>query len=99
MVIDNQIVVTNLILAGGRAERVDRRDKGLLPLTGQPLIAHSLCRLRSQIAELLINANRYLDTHPVVLNHIEAFGIGLAPIPCLNHNEWIIVKLQIGNCR
>jgi molybdopterin-guanine dinucleotide biosynthesis protein A len=50
--------LTGVILAGGRAERMGRRDKGLLTLAGEPLIAHGIRRLRPQVAELLISANR-----------------------------------------
>ncbi|MCB1920156.1 MAG: molybdenum cofactor guanylyltransferase [Candidatus Competibacteraceae bacterium] len=55
--------VTGLILAGGRAERMGGRDKGLLPLAGAPLIAHSICRLQPQVAKLLISANRHPDIY------------------------------------
>ncbi|HPE72061.1 MAG TPA: molybdenum cofactor guanylyltransferase MobA [Candidatus Competibacter sp.] len=59
MALDDQTGVTGLILAGGRAERMGGRDKGLLPLVGEPLIAHAIRRLRPQVAELLISANRH----------------------------------------
>lgn len=55
--------LTGVLLAGGRAERMGGRDKGLLPLAGEPLIAHSIRRLRPQVAELLISANRNLDVY------------------------------------
>lgn len=51
-------LLTGVILAGGRAERMGGRDKGLLTLAGEPLIAHGIRRLRPQVAELLISANR-----------------------------------------
>ena len=56
-------MVTGVILAGGRAERMGGRDKGLLPLAGEPLIAHGIRRLRPQVAELLISANRHHDVY------------------------------------
>jgi len=55
--------VTGVLLAGGRAERMGGRDKGLLPLAGEPLIAHGVRRLRPQVAELLISANRHQDIY------------------------------------
>ena len=58
MALDHQTAVAGLILAGGRAERMGGQDKGLLPLAGEPLIAHSIRRLQPQVAELLISANR-----------------------------------------
>lgn len=57
--------VTGVILAGGRAERMGGHDKGLLPLAGEPLIAHGIRRLRPQVAELLISANRHHDLYRV----------------------------------
>jgi molybdopterin-guanine dinucleotide biosynthesis protein A len=63
MAFDDQTGVTGLILAGGRAERMGGRDKGLLPLAGEPLIAHAIRRLRPQVAELLISANRHQDIY------------------------------------
>ncbi len=58
-----QTAVTGVILAGGRAERMGGRDKGLLPLAGEPLIAHGVRRLQPQVAELLISANRNQDVY------------------------------------
>ncbi|UBO75174.1 molybdenum cofactor guanylyltransferase MobA [Aeromonas rivuli] len=50
--------VSAVILAGGRATRMGGDDKGWVPLAGKPLIVHVLERLRPQVDELLINANR-----------------------------------------
>lgn len=50
--------VTGVLLAGGRARRMGGRDKGLIELAGRPLAAHALERLRPQVAEVLLNANR-----------------------------------------
>lgn len=55
--------LTGVILAGGRAIRMGGRDKGLLPLAGEPLIAHSIRRLQQQVMELLISANRHLEIY------------------------------------
>lgn len=55
--------VTGVILAGGRAERMGGRDKGLLSLAGEPLVAHGIRRLRPQVAELLISANRHQELY------------------------------------
>lgn len=60
---DPRILVTGVLLAGGRAERMSGCDKGLLPLAGEPLIAHAVRRLKPQVAELLISANRHLETY------------------------------------
>lgn len=47
---------TLIILAGGRAQRMNGRDKGLLHWQGAPMVAH-LAR-RFPAAEILISANR-----------------------------------------
>lgn len=55
--------VTGVLLAGGQGLRMGGRDKGLLPLAGEPLIAHGIRRLQPQVAELLISANRHLEQY------------------------------------
>ncbi|NJN46445.1 MAG: NTP transferase domain-containing protein, partial [Candidatus Competibacteraceae bacterium] len=56
---DSSMTMTGVILAGGRAQRMGGQDKGLLLLAGQPMAAHVISRLRPQVGELLINANRH----------------------------------------
>ncbi|MEM8742637.1 MAG: molybdenum cofactor guanylyltransferase MobA [Pseudomonadota bacterium] len=46
-----------VILAGGQARRMGGRDKPLLTLAGQALIAHVAARLAPQTAGLIISAN------------------------------------------
>ncbi|WP_421246287.1 molybdenum cofactor guanylyltransferase MobA [Aeromonas sanarellii] len=55
--------VSAVILAGGRATRMGGDDKGWVPLAGTPLIEHVLERLRPQVDEVLINANRSEDRY------------------------------------
>lgn len=55
--------VTGLILAGGRGSRLGGADKGLVAWRGQPLVAHAVERLASQVDRLLISANRNLDAY------------------------------------
>lgn len=50
--------ITGVILAGGKARRMGGEDKGLLLLSGKPLIQHVLERLGPQVDHLAINANR-----------------------------------------
>jgi len=50
--------ITGLVLAGGRGTRMGGTDKGLVDWQGQPLAAHALGRLRPQVSQLAINANR-----------------------------------------
>lgn len=70
--------LTGLILAGGRAERMGGQDKGLLLLHGRPLVSYAIHRLRPQVGELLISANRHLAEYrafgwPVVSDSIGEF--------------------------
>ncbi|WP_421292587.1 molybdenum cofactor guanylyltransferase MobA [Aeromonas taiwanensis] len=62
--------VSAVILAGGRATRMGGDDKGWVPLAGKPLVEHVLERLRPQVDEVLINANRsqarYQTLAPVI---------------------------------
>lgn len=50
--------ITAVILAGGRARRMDGADKALLPLAGRPLLAHVIAALRPQVDTLVLNSNR-----------------------------------------
>ena len=49
---------TAIILSGGRATRMNGVDKGLVFLQDKPLIAQVILRLKPQVDEILINANR-----------------------------------------
>lgn len=48
--------ILGVILAGGLGRRIGG-DKALIPLNGQPLIAHVRDRLAPQVAALVVNAN------------------------------------------
>lgn len=52
-----------VILAGGRATRMEGQDKGLIPLAGRPMVAHVIAAIRPQVDALAINANRSLDAY------------------------------------
>jgi len=47
-----------VILAGGMARRMGGDDKGLVELNGKAMIEHTLDRIKPQVKEILINANR-----------------------------------------
>lgn len=53
----NASMVTGVILAGGQSRRMGGGDKGLLELAGKSMLAHVVCRLRSQVGRVIINAN------------------------------------------
>jgi molybdopterin-guanine dinucleotide biosynthesis protein A len=50
--------ITGIVLAGGRGRRVGGADKGWIEWSGRPLIEHVIARLRPQVAEIVVSANR-----------------------------------------
>ncbi|MEL3918680.1 molybdenum cofactor guanylyltransferase MobA [Aeromonas enteropelogenes] len=89
--------VSAVILAGGRATRMGGEDKGWVQLAGRPLIDHVLCRLRPQVDEILINANRnqprYQALAPVIsddnddyLGPLAGMQVGLAAA----RHDWVL---------
>ncbi|MEH6651082.1 MAG: molybdenum cofactor guanylyltransferase [Motiliproteus sp.] len=55
--------ISALILAGGRAQRMQGCDKGLVELQGMPMICHVIERLQPQLGLIRINANRNQSTY------------------------------------
>ncbi|MGK5063438.1 molybdopterin molybdotransferase MoeA [Janthinobacterium sp. LB3P112] len=53
----NKHDITGLILAGGLGTRMGQRDKGMLPLHGQPLARHVLQRLAPQVGQLALSVH------------------------------------------
>ncbi len=49
--------VMGVVLAGGLSRRMGGGDKSLLPLSGRPMLAHAIDRLRPQVSQLALNAN------------------------------------------
>lgn len=75
--------ISGVILAGGRGSRMGGVDKGLVPLRGRPMVEHVIARLRPQVGELLINANRNIERYaalgyPVIPDFREGFQGPLA---------------------
>lgn len=52
-----------LILAGGGATRLDGRDKALIPLGDQPLLAHVRARLAPQVDTVVLSSNASAETY------------------------------------
>lgn len=81
--------VSAIILAGGRATRMGGADKGLVQLQQKPLIQHVIKRLKPQVDEIIINANREIsqyqalgypvlcDEHADFIGPLAGFGLGL----------------------
>ncbi|EDX7838916.1 molybdenum cofactor guanylyltransferase MobA [Salmonella enterica] len=56
-------VITGVVLAGGKARRMGGADKGLLELDGKPLWRHVADALAPQLATVVVSANRHLDIY------------------------------------
>ena len=91
--------ITGIVLAGGQARRFGGQDKGLIELAGQPLIAHVLQRLRPQVDEILISANRNAERysafgHPVIPDREPDFPGPLAGLLAAGQaarHDWLLV--------
>jgi len=74
-----------LILAGGRSRRMQGRDKALLVVHGETLLAHAIRRLRPQVDALALNSNAAPDSlaeygQPVIPDRLPGFLGPLAGI-------------------
>ena len=61
--VQGRALVTGLVLAGGRGERVGGVDKGLISARGIPAAVRVAAALRETCATVLVSANRNLDTY------------------------------------
>ena len=55
--------ITAVILAGGKARRMDGEDKGLIKLLDRTLIDYIISALKPQVGNILINANRNVEQY------------------------------------
>lgn len=76
--------VTAAILAGGAGRRLGGRDKGLEVLAGRPMIAYVIERIRPQVENVFIVANRHADIYatyaPIIADDAPGFLGPLAGI-------------------
>lgn len=75
--------ITAVILAGGRARRMDGQDKGLVSIAEKPMIEYVIEAIRPQVSHLLINANRSQNEYaqyglPVIADALAGFHGPLA---------------------
>ncbi|MEO8345819.1 MAG: molybdenum cofactor guanylyltransferase MobA [Betaproteobacteria bacterium] len=75
--------VTGIVLAGGMGRRMGGVDKGLVELSGAPMVAQVLARLAPQVGSILINANQNAQRYaafgfPVVADAVGGFAGPLA---------------------
>lgn len=94
----NDLEFTAVILAGGRGTRMGLQNKGLLPLARQPLVAHVIARLSTQIDRIIISANDDLGAYqqfglPVIPDLMAAYPGPLGGIYSVMQNissEWLL---------
>lgn len=90
--------ITAVILAGGQGSRLGGLDKGLIQLQQISLIQHVINRIKPQVTEIIISANRNLDVYTdlgfsVYKDEISDFAGPLAGIlKALQHcqSEWLL---------
>jgi len=75
---DIKQIFTGVILAGGKARRLNGQDKGLIELAGQPLVQYVLDVLTPQVSHVKINANRNLEKYaryncPVIADEFDNY--------------------------
>jgi molybdopterin-guanine dinucleotide biosynthesis protein A len=61
-------IITGLILAGGRSERMGGTTKAFVPLAGKPLLSHVIDRVGPQVHRLLLSVER-------VAGEYQGFGL------------------------
>lgn len=91
-------MITGIILAGGQSTRMGGNDKGLVELQGKPLYQHVLERLKNQVDDIIISANRNISIYQqsgyqVIRDVEEGFAGPLAGILTgmkAANSEWVI---------
>ena len=91
--------ITAVILAGGQGSRLSGLDKGLIKLKEKTLVQHTIERIRPQVSEMIISANRNIDAYSklgfsVYKDDIDGYAGPLAGIlKALQHchSEWLLV--------
>ena len=76
--------ITVVVLAGGKASRMDGEDKGLIVFRELPLIAHVVNVVKPKVSQILISANRNIEEYAnfgkVIRDDLEGFQGPLAGI-------------------
>ena len=76
--------ITVVILAGGKASRMDGEDKGLIVFRELPLIAHVVNVVKPKVSQILISANRNIEEYAnfgkVIRDDLKGFQGPLAGI-------------------
>ncbi|MFZ2403599.1 MAG: molybdenum cofactor guanylyltransferase MobA [Methylobacter sp.] len=82
---NSQTKVAGVILAGGRARRMNNQDKGLVNFKGRPMASYAIAALTPVVDRLFINANRNIDQYrqfgwPVISDQTDSFDGPLAGV-------------------
>lgn len=82
---NSQTKVAGVILAGGRARRMNHQDKGLVKFKGRPMVSYALAALAPVVDCVFINANRNIDQYrqfgwPVISDQTDSFDGPLAGV-------------------
>jgi len=82
---NSQTKVAGVILAGGRALRMHKQDKGLMNFKGRPMVSYALAALTPVVDYVFINANRNIDQYrqfgwPVISDRTDSFDGPLAGV-------------------
>jgi len=68
--IKTSIKVSCIILAGGEGKRAGGEDKGLIAYKGKPLIEHVIDKVSPQVDDIVISANRNINTYKQFSNTV-----------------------------
>ena len=90
--------VSGLILAGGKATRMEGANKALIPFLSRPMISHVIERLLPQVDDIIINANQEAEAfssfHLAVLSdEVTGYAGPLAGLHTglkASQNEWVL---------
>lgn len=82
---NSQTKVAGVILAGGRARRMNNQDKGLVNFKGRPMVSYAIAALAPVVDCVFINANRNIDQYrqfgwPVISDQTDSFDGPLAGV-------------------
>jgi molybdopterin-guanine dinucleotide biosynthesis protein A len=82
---NSQTKVIGVILAGGRARRMNNQDKGLVNFKGSPMVSYALAALAPVVDCVIINANRNIEQYrqfgwPVISDQTDSFDGPLAGV-------------------
>jgi len=88
-----------IILAGGEGRRVGGRDKGLIYYQNKPLVEHVINRVKPQVSQTIISANRNIEKYKkygiavVCDSKTEYQGpmAGIAATLPFCNNDWVLV--------